>query len=163
MNNNEERMNYSPENKKINYYEQNPKLFKRQRQRTSLDVNPILNNENLNNNTNIRLDFDDNIKFNQGLLDIQNNFCISQPSNNNNFHNNNFCAINILDDLINELESEEKEKNMNYNKNKDQPMGSELKRLFERNKYSSFFQTSRTQNPQFPNIWDDFHQKRDKL
>ena len=154
MNNNAERINYSPENKKIHYYEQNPKLFKKQRLRAINDINDIDNGGG-------RINFEDNINFKQGLLDIQNNCCVSQPSNN--IQNNNFNAMNILDDLMNELENEENERNMNYIKDKDNPMGSELKRIFERNKYTSFFQTSRTQNPQVPNIWDDFHQKRDKL
>ena len=161
MNNNHERINYSPENKKIIYYEENPKLFKKQRLRLSLDEYKLNNNENNMDNTNIRINFDDNIKFNQDLLEMNNNCCISQPSND--IQNHNFNGMNILDDLMNELEAEENENNMNYIKNKDNPMGSELNKLFERNKYTSFFQTSRTQNPQFPNIWDDFHQKRDKL
>ena len=168
MNNNEERMNYSPQNKKINYYEQNPKLFKKQRQRPSLNKHSLINDteiDNDSNNINSKINFDEELKFNQGIFEMQNNICVSQPINPNNFKtkNNfdNFCSGNILDDFLDEIENEEKESN--YPINKDEPMKSELNVLFEKNKYNTYFQTSRTQNPQFSNVWEDFHQKRDKL
>ena len=160
MNNNEQ--NLSPKNKKINYYEENPKLFKKGRPRTSLERIPILNDENVNDNTNIRLNFDENIKLNQGELNMQSNSSVSQPINYNNIPNNNrFSLNNVLDDFLNELDEEEQNKNgLN---NKGISMASELNGLFERNKYSAYFQTSKTQNPQFSNVWEDFHQKRDKI
>jgi hypothetical protein len=97
-------------------------------------------------------------------ISFQNNNCISQPINVNNVPNNSFnINNNILDDFLEELENEEKEKNkINFDKN-DKPIENELKGLFERRKYNAYFQMSRTQNQQFSNIWDDFHQKRDKL
>ena len=156
--NNEEKMTYSPENKKINYYEQNPKLFKKQRLRPSLNKNSIIDNEqNINNEIN----FNENMIINNGILDMQNFNCVSQPINARNLQNNNSQNYNILDDFLEELENEEKGNN-NFINN-EEPMGSELKQNFARNKYTTFFQTSRTQAPQFSNIWEDFHQKRDKL
>ena len=160
MNNNEQ--NLSPKNKKINYYEENPKLFKKGRPRASLERISILNDENLNDNTNIRLNFDDNIKLNPGVLTMQGNLSVSQPNNYNNIPNNNcFSLNNVLDDFLNELDEEEQNKK-GFN-SKGTSMASELNGLFERNKYSTYFQTSRTQNPQISNVWDDFHQKRDKI
>ena len=47
--------------------------------------------------------------------------------------------------------------------NKEESLKSELNGVFEKNKYNIYFQASRTQNPQFSNVWEDFHQKRDKL
>ncbi len=152
-------MNFSPVKKKINYYEQNPKLFKKNRIRPSLNGNPI--NENCNiNNANVQIDFNDNIEFNDRILDMQNNICISQPINPSNIKINDNVKFNILDDFLNELENEDNR--MDYFINKDKPMSSELKELFTRNKYTTYFQTSRTQNPHI-NAWDDFHHKRDKL
>jgi len=162
MNYKDEKMNHSPENKKINYYEQNPKLLKKQRPRDSLDRYPRINNENIFNNENIKLNFDDNIS-NQGIINKQNNYSISQPVNTSNIpKNNNFGMNNILDDILDELEDEDKGQNSNYSSNKNL-MASELNGLFQRNKYNAYFQTSRTQNPNFLNVWEDFHQKRDKL
>jgi hypothetical protein len=160
MNNNEP--NLSPKNKKINYYEENPKLFKKGRPRASLERISILNDENLNDNTNIRLNFDDNIILNPDVLTMPGNSSVSQPNNYNNIPNNNcFSLNNVLDDFLNELDEEEQNKK-GFN-SKGISMASELNGLFERNKYSTYFQTSRTQNPQISNIWDDFHQKRDKI
>jgi len=149
--------NLSPKNKKINYYEENPKLFKKGRPRVSLERIPI-NDENINDNTNIRLNFDDNIKLNQEMLNLQSNASVSQPIN---YNNNSLSLNNVLDDFLNELNEEEQDKK-GYN-SKSISMASELNGLFERNKYSTYFQTSRTQNPQISNVWDDFHQKRDKI
>ena len=155
--------NLSPEKKKINYYEQNPKLLKREKHRQSLGNHKIdIYDENINEE-NIKLNFKENTAINPGIFDIQNNFSISQPVNIAN-NNPNLNMNNILDDFLNELENEENEKNTNYYDNNDkQPITNELKGLFERNKYNAYFKTSRTQNNQFSNIWDDFHQKRDKL
>ena len=102
------------------------------------------------------------MNINTELLNFDNNFSISQPINPNNIQNNNFSMNNnILDDFLNEIENEEKEKN--YLGKKDITIGEELKGSFQRNKYNNYFQTSRTQYNQFSNIWDDFHQKRDKI
>ena len=165
MNNNEnkQRINYSPENKKINYYEQNPKLFKKQKLRPTLNKNIIINDNENYNFINSKINFDDdNMKINYGILDMQSNNCVSQPINSNNLKkNNNFCSGNILDDFLDELEKEEKDEN--YTVNKEESLKSELNGLFEKNKYNIYFQTSRTQNPHFSNVWEDFHQKRDKL
>ena len=156
-NNNGEKMNYSPENKKINYYEQNPKLFKKQRQRPSLIKNSQMKKEDINN----ELNFNENMIINNGILDMQNYNCVSQPINPRNLENNKSQNYNILDDFLDELENEENRNNNIINN--EEPMGSELKRNFARNKYTTYFQVSRTQSPQFSNIWEDFHQKRDKL
>ena len=156
-NNNGEKMNYSPENKKINYYEQNPKLFKKQRQRPSLIKNSQMKKEDINN----ELNFNENMIINNGILDMQNYNCVSQPINPRNLENNKSQNYNILDDFLDELENEENRNNNIINN--EEPMGSELKRNFARNKYTTYFQISRTQSPQLSNIWEDFHQKRDKL
>ena len=156
-NNNGEKMDYSPENKKINYYEQNPKLFKKQRQRQSLIKNSQMKKEDINN----ELNFNENMIINNGILDMQNYNCVSQPINPRNLENNKSQNYNILDDFLDELENEENRNNNIINN--EEPMGSELKRNFARNKYTTYFQISRTQSPQLSNIWEDFHQKRDKL
>ena len=156
-NNNGEKMDYSPENKKINYYEQNPKLFKKQRQRPSLIKNSQMKKEDINN----ELNFNENMIINNGILDMQNYNCVSQPINPRNLENNKSQNYNILDDFLDELENEENRNNNIINN--EEPMGSELKRNFARNKYTTYFQISRTQSPQLSNIWEDFHQKRDKL
>ena len=156
-NNNGEKMNYSPENKKINYYEQNPKLFKKQRQRPSLIKNSKMKKEDINN----ELNFNENMIINNGILDMQNYNCVSQPINPRNLENKKSQNYNILDDFLDELENEENRNNNIINN--EEPMGSELKRNFARNKYTTYFQISRTQSPQLSNIWEDFHQKRDKL
>ena len=156
-NNNGEKMNYSPENKKINYYEQNPKLFKKQRQRPSLIKNSQMKKEDINN----ELNFNENMIINNRILDMQNYNCVSQPINPRNLENNKSQNYNILDDFLDELENEENRNNNIINN--EEPMGSELKRNFARNKYTTYFQISRTQSPQLSNIWEDFHQKRDKL
>ena len=156
-NNNGEKMNYSPENKKINYYEQNPKIFKKQRQRPSLIKNSQMKKEDINN----ELNFNENMIINNGILDMQNYNCVSQPINPRNLENNKSQNYNILDDFLDELENEENRNNNIINN--EEPMGSELKRNFARNKYTTYFQISRTQSPQLSNIWEDFHQKRDKL
>ena len=164
MNNNEnkERINYSPANKKINYYEQNPKLFKKQRLRPTLNKKIIINDNGNYSDINSKINFDENMKINYGLLDIQSNNCVSQPINPGNLKkNNNFCNDNILDDFLDELEKEEKDGN--YMIKKEESIKNELNGVFEKNKYNIYFQTSRTQNPQFSNVWEDFHQKRDKL
>ena len=153
---------FSPEKKKINYYEQNPKLLKKEKQRQSLGHHQINAYDENINNENMKLNFQDNIKINPGILDLQSNFSVSQPINMNNIPNDNFCMNNILDDFLNELENEENEKNKNYY-DEERPITNELKGLFERSKYHAYFKTSRTQNSQFSNVWDDFHQKRDKL
>ena len=166
--NNNERINYSPENKKINYYEQNPKLFKKQRLRPSLEkksiINEINDNEFINTNMTKPINIFDDSELRDGFLEMKNNVCVSQPINiNNNLkNNNNFCNVNILEDFLEELENDEKKAN-NYIINKNEPMKSELNGLFTKNKYNIYFQTSRTQNSQYNNIWDDFHKKRDKL
>ena len=159
---------FSPEKRKINYYEENPKAIKKERQRQSLENNKIIAHKENIDEQNIKINFDENIKINPGILNLQNNnFCISQPIDPNSLQNNisnNFCMNNILDDFLNELEDEEKGKSQNFFNNKNEgSIGDELKGLFKRNKYNAYFQTSRTQNQQFSNIWDDFHQKRDKL
>ena len=154
---------FSPEKKKINYYEENPKLVKREKKRESFNNNKILidSRENINEE-NIKINFDENMNIKTELLNFDNNFSISQPINPNNIQNNNFSMNNnILDDFLNEIENEEKEKN--YLGKKDISIGEELKGSFQRNKYNNYFQTSRTQYNQFSNIWDDFHQKRDKI
>ncbi len=161
---NNERMNYSPENKKINYYEQNPKLFKKQRLRPSLDKKSIINEiddseYNVNNNICRPIDFNDN-GLKDGILEMKNNICISQPINNNLKNNNNFGNGNILEDFLDELENEDKNNDL---MNKKQSIKSELNGLFTKDKYNTYFQTSRTQDPQFNFVWNDFHQKRDKL
>ena len=93
---------------------------------------------------------------------MQGNLSVSQPNNYNNIPNNNcFSLNNVLDDFLNELDEEEQNKK-GFN-SKGISMASELNGVFERNKYSTYFQTSRTQNPQISNIWYDFHQKRDKI
>ena len=157
---------FSPEKRKINYYEENPKAVKKERQRQSFENNKIAHKENIDEQ-NIKINFDENIKINPGILNLQNNnFCVSQPSDQNNMQNNignNFCMNNILDDFLNELEDEEKVKSQNFMNKNECSIGDELKGMFKRNKYNAYFQTSRTQNQQFSNIWDDFHQKRDKL
>ena len=157
---------YSPEKRKINYYEENPKAVKKERQRQSFENNKIAHKENIDEQ-NIKINFEENIKINPGILNLQNNnFCVSQPSDQNNMQNNignNFCMNNILDDFLNELEDEEKVKSQNFMNKNECSIGDELKGMFKRNKYNAYFQTSRTQNQQFSNIWDDFHQKRDKL
>ena len=161
-NENKVRINYSPENKKINYYEQNPKLFKKQRLRPTLNKNIIINDNENYSDINSKINFDENMKINYGLLDIQSNSCVSQPINPGNLKkNNNCCNGNILDDFLDELEREEK--GGNYMIKKEESLKNELNGVFEKNKYNIYFQTSRTQNPQFSNIWEDFHQKRDKL
>ena len=48
-------------------------------------------------------------------------------------------------------------------KNENKPMTNELNKLFERNGYSTYFHPSRTQQSVNSKIWDDFHQKREKL
>ena len=157
---------FSPEKRKINYYEENPKAVKKERQRQSFENNKIAHKENIDEQ-NIKINFEENIKINPGILNLQNNnFCVSQPSDQNNMQNNignNFCMNNILDDFLNELEDEEKVKSQNFMNKNECSIGDELKGMFKRNKYNAYFQTSRTQNQQFSNIWDDFHQKRDKL
>ena len=157
---------YSPEKRKINYYEENPKAVKKERQRQSFENNKIAHKENIDEQ-NIKINFDENIKINPGILNLQNNnYCISQPLDPNNLQNNisnNFCMNNILDDFLDELEDEEKFKSQNFMNKNECSIGDELKGMFKRNKYNAYFQTSRTQNQQFSNIWDDFHQKRDKL
>ena len=157
---------YSPEKRKINYYEENPKAVKKERQRQSFQNNKIAHKENIDEQ-NIKINFEENIKINPGILNLQNNnYCISQPIDPNNMQNNisnNFCMNNILDDFLNELEEEEKVKSQNFMNKNEGSIGDELKGMFKRNKYNAYFQISRTQNQQFSNIWDDFHQKRDKL
>ena len=120
-NNNGEKMNYSPENKKINYYEQNPKLFKKQRQRPSLIKNSKMKKEDINN----ELNFNENMIINNGILDMQNYNCVSQPINPRNLENNKSQNYNILDDFLDELENEENRNNNIINN--EEPMGSELK------------------------------------
>ena len=143
--NKDENLNFSPEKKKINYHEENPKLVKKEKKRQSLGVIKNIDHKENINEHNIKLNFDENMIINKNIFSFQNNNCVSQPINPNNIPNNNFnINNNILDDFLNELENE-------------------LKGLFERRKYNAYFQTSRTQNNQFSNIWDDFHQKRDKL
>ena len=161
---NGDNLNFSPEKKKINYYEENPKLIKKAKKRQSLvNTKNIEHNENINEH-NIKLDFDENMQINQNIFSFQNNNSISQPININNVPNNNFnINNNILDDFLQELEDEENEKNKNCFDKNDKPIENELKGLFERRKYNAYFQTSRTQKDQCSNIWDDFHQKRDKL
>ena len=165
--NNQGNFEYSPEKRKINYYEENPKAVKKERQRQSLENNKIIAHKENIDEQNIKINFDENIKINPGILNLQNNnFCVSQPSDQNNMQNNignNFCMNNILDDFLNELEDEEKVKSQNFMNKNECSIGDELKGMFKRNKYNAYFQTSRTQNQQFSNIWDDFHQKRDKL
>ena len=153
MNNPKDTMNYSPEKRKINYYEQNPKLFKKKRLRPSLNENPNINGSNT------QINF--NMEYNDGILNmLNNNISVSQPMNQSNINNSNDYKFNILDDFLDELEKENN--GMNCFISQEKPMGSELKELFTRNKYNAYFQTSRTQNPQF-NAWEDFHHKRDKL
>ena len=162
--NKDENLNFSPEKKKINYHEENPKLVKKEKKRQSLGVTKNIDHKENINEHNIKLNFDENMIINKNIFSFQNNNCVSQPINQNNIPNNNFnINNNILDDFLNELENEENEKNKNYFNNNDKPIENELKGLFERRKYNAYFQTSRTQNNQFSNIWDDFHQKRDKL
>ena len=155
--NNEEKMSYSPEKKKINYYEENPKLFKKQKLRASLENHDIEKdiNEYMGGN---KINFVDNLRINSDILDMQNNCSVSQPITNNN--SNKFDTGNILDDFLNELENEEK--NGINSINNDEPLKAELNGLFTKNKYNAYFQTSKTQNPQYT-VWNDFHQKRDKL
>ena len=158
---------FSPEKRKINYHEENPKVVKKERQRQSLENNKIAHKENIDEQ-NIKINFDENIKINPGILNLQNNnYCVSQPLDPKDLQNNhisdNFCMNNILDDFLDELEDEEKTKSQNFMNKNEGSIGDELKGLFKRNKYNAYFQTSRTQNQQFSNIWDDFHQKRDKL
>ena len=162
--NKDENLNFSPEKKKINYHEENPKLVKKEKKRQSLGVTKNIDHKENINEHNIKLNFDENMIINKNIFSFQNNNCISQPINVNNVPNNSFnINNNILDDFLEELENEEKEKNkINFDKN-DKPIENELKGLFERRKYNAYFQTSRTQNQQFSNIWNDFHQKRDKL
>ena len=164
--NKQQNLDFSPEKKKINYYEENPKLVKKEKKRESLDNNKKNEfQENINNQNNV-LNFEENINNKPGIVNSTNNCCISQPINNNNLQNDNdnkFCINNILDDFLNELEEEEKDKNQNCLYNNGGPIADELKGAFKRNKYNTYFQTSRTQNNQFSNMWDDFHQKRDKL
>ena len=162
--NKDENLNFSPEKKKINYHEENPKLVKKEKKRQSLGVTKNIDHKENINEHNIKLNFDENMIINKNIFSFQNNNCVSQPINPNNIPNNNFnINNNILDDFLNELENEENEKNKNYFNNNDKPIENELKGLFERRKYNAYFQTSRTQNNQYSNIWDDFHQKRDKL
>ena len=157
----EETMNYSPEKKKINYYEENPKLFKKKRLRPNINKNPISNNIGGVNISSSQINFNDNIEYNDRVLEMQNNISISQPIIPKNNKNNNVIKCNILDDFLNELEKDGNS-STDYFTNKEKPMGSELKELFTRNKYNAYFQVSRTQNPYY-NAWDDFLHKRDKL
>ena len=157
----------SPEKRKINYYEENQKIIKREKQRQSLhNIIKVELKENINDE-NFKFDFEEHINnnINPEILNLQNGNSISQPidlikqSNNNN----EIFGNNILDDFLNEIENEENGKNKNYINNKEMSIADELKGSFQRNKYNVYFQTSRTQNQQFSNFWDDFHQKRDKL
>ena len=157
----------SPEKRKINYYEENPKIIKREKQRQSLhNIKKVELKENINDE-NFKFDFEEHINnnINPEILNLQNGNSISQPidlikqSNNNN----EIFGNNILDDFLNEIESEENGKNKNYINNKEMSIADELKGSFQRNKYNVYFQTSRTQNQQFSNFWDDKKQKRDKL
>ena len=154
----------SPEKRKINYYEENPKILKKERKRQTLDnLKKIELKENINNR-NIKLDFEDyiNDNINQGILNLQNNFSISQPLDPNNQLNNNneIFSNNIFDDFLNEMENEENGKNINK---KGTSIADDFKGSFQRDKYNAYFHTSRTQNQEFSNFWNDFHQKRDKL
>ena len=143
---------YSPEKKRINYYEENPKLVKKERKRQSLVNNKNIENRENFDEQNIKINFEENMNINPNInlniFDINNNFSINN---------------NILDDFLNEIENEENEKNKINIEKSQNSIESELKGLFQRSKYNVYFQTSRTQNQQFSNIWDDFHQKRDKL
>ena len=163
-----ENSEYSPEKKRINYYEENPKLVKKERKRQSLANNKNIENRENVDEQNIKLNFEDNININPNInlniFDLNNNFSISQPMNQNNLQKENFSINNNnLDDFLKEIENEENEKNKNNFEKSQNSIENELKGLFQRSKYNVYFQTSRTQNQQFSNIWDDFHQKRDKL
>ena len=166
--NKQQNLEFSPEKRKINYYEENPKAVKKERQRQSLGNKKIIEHKENIDDQNIKINFDENIIINPDNLDLQNNnFSISQPidpnTGSNNINNNNFCMNNILDDFLNELEDEENSKNKIFLNKNESSIAEELKGQFKRNKYNVYFQTSRTQNQQFSNIWDDFHQKRDTL
>ena len=171
--------NYSPNNKKIIYCEENYKPPKKKRNRISLGKPLFFDSSNIKEN-----DININDKKNQRYLNVKekNNFKknyrmndnsegkiyknYTQPANIRNKTNINITSINeidsikgfgLLDDFINELED-----NDNYQKKENNPMTKELNKLFERKGYLSYFHPSRTQQTVNSNIWDDFHQKREK-
>ena len=171
--------NYSPNNKKIIYCEENYKPPKKKRNRISLGKPLFFDSSNIKeNDINIidkkkqrylNVKEKNNLKKNYGMNDYSEGKTYknyTQPANIRNKININISSINeidsikgfgLLDDFINELED-----NDNNKKKENNPMTKELNKLFERKGYLSYFHPSRTQQTVNSNLWDDFHQKREK-
>jgi len=179
--------NYSPKNNKIIYYEDNHKLLKKRKNRISIgkilifDSSSIKENDpnytNKKNQRNINVKDNHNLNKSNEIYDSSNKIIYknyTQPVINRNNNKINITSINeidsikefgLLNDFFNELEDNENnnDKENNYMKNENKPMTNELNKLFERNGYSTYFHPSRTQQSVNSKIWDDFHQKREKL
>lgn len=165
--------NYSPTNKKIYHNNEKPKLLKKRRTKLSLGKKIIFdssnykeNDINYNNINNIKIN---NVKNNN---EIKNNkdemICKNNTQPTFIKKNNNISSINeihkikefgILNDFLDELEDNE----TIIKKEDDNSMTKELKKMFKRDGYFTFFHYSRTQDNINSNIWNDFHRKREKL
>ena len=156
----EETKNYSPEKKKITYYEQDPKLLKKERARVSFKKIDIEDYDNENEYEGInfkdnKLNFqDDDFRVNNEMINFNmNSFTQGEIVNNNNININsqiNSYFDELLSDLDKKINAEDKVK--------QNSMKSDFSDGCGRSSFSTYFQSTRTQP-----IWEDFHLKRDKI
>ena len=162
--------NYSPINKKIKYYNENSKLFKKKKNRISIRKPLVFDSSNIKEND-INFINIDNIRINNFKTNNNHSKIIcknnTQPTNFKNNNDKKIKSINeidsikefgILDDFLNELEDNE----TIIKKKEEKPLVKDLKKLFKRNGYFEYFHISRTQQNNNSKIWNDFHPKREK-
>ena len=161
--------NNSPKNKKIIHNNEKTKLIRKRRSKLSIGKQLLFdstsnkeNNINFNNINKLR---NNNVKNDDNIIIYKNNTqptCIKNKNKNNISSINEINSINefgILNDFLDELDDNE----TIFRNKDDMSMTKELKNMFKRDGYFTYFHLSRTQENINNNIWNDFHKKREKL